>query len=229
MAIRRATMLLCWPLAGLSFTSALTFWVVVGAMLCAWPLARMLGSAARARDHRRAGLLPQSDVGAERRFHGGAAAGGLALLDRRPGDRRDRAVPPRYKPQLGLLIPVALAAGGQRRRFRRGGTHRGPAGRGQHRLARHRYLDRLLPSDEIRPFQDRIDGGGGEVLGRRMPTVFAGAAPRGGCRTLGLCHARIVRAPCRHRRRRAIPRSGALASKSAALESARFATPYAGS
>jgi len=111
-------MLLCWPLAGLSFTSALTFWVVVGAMLCAWPLARMLGwpLALLATIAAPASFLNLMS-GQNGYFTAALLAGGLALLDRRPAIAGIVLALLCYKPQLGLLIPVALAAGGQWRAF----------------------------------------------------------------------------------------------------------------
>lgn len=111
-------MMLCWPLAGLSFTSALTFWVLAGATLCAWPLARILGwpLALLATIAAPASFLNLMS-GQNGYFTAALLAGGLALLDRRPAIAGIVLALLCYKPQLGLLIPVALAAGGQWRAF----------------------------------------------------------------------------------------------------------------
>jgi Glycosyltransferase family 87 len=109
-------MLLCWPLAGLSFINALTLWVAAGALLCAWPLARSIGwkLALLAVVAAPAAFLNVFS-GQNGYFTAALIGGGLALIERRPIVAGILLGLLCYKPQFGLLLPIALAAGGYRR------------------------------------------------------------------------------------------------------------------
>jgi hypothetical protein len=111
-------MMLCWPLAGLSFASALALWVASGVLLCALPLARILG-----RTPALLALIAAPAAffnlfsGQNGYFTAALLGGGLALLARRPAAAGLVLGLLCYKPQLGLLRPIALAAGGHWRAF----------------------------------------------------------------------------------------------------------------
>lgn len=111
-------MLLCRPLAVLPYVPALMLWVVGGISLAALPLAALVGW--------RSALIAL--VGAPAAFwnlysgqtgHFTAAllGGGLLLLERRPTLAGILFGLLGCKPQLGLLLPIALACGGYRRAF----------------------------------------------------------------------------------------------------------------
>lgn len=111
-------MLLCRPLAMLPYVPALMLWVVGGISLAALPLAALVGW--------RNALIAL--VGAPAAFwnlfagqtgHFTAAllGGGLLLLERRPTIAGILFGLLGCKPQLGLLLPLALACGGYRRAF----------------------------------------------------------------------------------------------------------------
>jgi len=111
-------MLLCWPLAGLSFTNALVLWVAAGAVLCVWPLARGIGwpLAILAVIAAPASFL-NIFAGQNGYFTAALLGSGLALIERRPIVAGVLLGLLCYKPQFGLLLPLALAAGGYWRSF----------------------------------------------------------------------------------------------------------------
>jgi arabinofuranan 3-O-arabinosyltransferase len=107
-------MLLCWPLAFLSLGRALVAWNLFGIGLCAWSLSRLVGW--------RMALV--STIGAPAAFfnlvdgqNGYFSAAllvwGLTLADRRPVLAGLLLGLLCSKPQLGVLLPVALVAGRQ--------------------------------------------------------------------------------------------------------------------
>lgn len=106
-------MLLCWPLTRLSYVPALLAWVLLGAALCAWSLSRLVG-------WRMAALAtvgtPAAFWNLVSRQNGCFTAvllfWGLSLIERRPVSAGILLGTLSFKPQLGLLLPVALAAGG---------------------------------------------------------------------------------------------------------------------
>jgi arabinofuranan 3-O-arabinosyltransferase len=111
-------MVLCWPLARLSYVPALLAWVLLGAALCAWSLSRLVG-------WRMAALAtvgtPAAFWNLVSRQNGCFTAvllfWGLSLIERRPVSAGILLGTLSFKPQLGLLMPVALAAGGHWRAF----------------------------------------------------------------------------------------------------------------
>ena len=106
-------MVLCWPLAQLSYVPALLVWVLVGTALYAWSLSRLVG-------WRMAALAtvgtPAAFWNLVSRQNGYFTAvlvfWGLGLVERRPVFAGILLGTLSFKPQLGLLLPVALAAGG---------------------------------------------------------------------------------------------------------------------
>jgi hypothetical protein len=111
-------MLLTWPLAALPFLPALAAWTLLGIALAALPLARLIGwrAAVLALLGAPAAIL---DIVAGQNGHFTAAllGGGLMLLDRRPVVAGILFGALCYKPQLGLVLPIALAVSGRYRTF----------------------------------------------------------------------------------------------------------------
>jgi len=111
-------MLLTWPLAALPFLPALALWTVLGIALAALSLAGLTGwrAALLALVGAPAAIL---DIIAGQNGHFTAAlfGGALMLLDRRPVIAGILFGALCYKPQLGLVLPIALAAGGRYRTF----------------------------------------------------------------------------------------------------------------
>lgn len=111
-------LLLTLPLAPLPFPVALALWWGLGAALVAlllsrfvgWPLAAVLAIGSPA------AFIDQFS-GQNGHFTAILCAGGLLLLERRPVLAGMLLGALCYKPQLGLLLPVALAAGGYWRSF----------------------------------------------------------------------------------------------------------------
>ena len=106
-------LLLCAPLGLLSFVPALAAWMLVGAALCAWLLARLVGwpLALLATIGAPAAFL--NIASGQNGFYTAATlAGGLMLLERRPAGAGLCFGILCYKPHLAVLLPIALAAGG---------------------------------------------------------------------------------------------------------------------
>jgi hypothetical protein len=105
-------MLLCWPLAGLSYAPALCAWGSLGVVLFAWVLSRAVGweMAIVASVGTPAALinifLQQNGF-----YTAALLASGLGLVQRRPVSAGILLGMLCCKPQLGMLVPVALAAG----------------------------------------------------------------------------------------------------------------------
>jgi arabinofuranan 3-O-arabinosyltransferase len=107
-------MLLSLPLACFSFVPALALWTLIGAGLCFWVLRRLVGSRVAALMAVGApaaylNLLSGQNGG----FTAGLFAGGLMILERRPVMAGICFGCLAYKPHLGLLLPLALAASGK--------------------------------------------------------------------------------------------------------------------
>lgn len=112
-------MLLCRPLAALSYDEALLLWGALGVALFAWSLSRLVGWP----------MAAVATIGAPAAFwnllsgqNGYFTAvllvWGLMLVERRPVSAGILLGTLCYKPQLVILVPVALAAGGCWRAFR---------------------------------------------------------------------------------------------------------------
>jgi hypothetical protein len=106
-------MLLCWPLAGLSYAHALLAWGSLGLALCAWALSRLVGweMAVLASIATPAAFinvfLQQNGF-----YTAGLLACGLMLVERRPVSSGILLGLLCYKPQLSVLLCPALIAGG---------------------------------------------------------------------------------------------------------------------
>lgn len=106
-------MMLSWPLATLGFVWALVAWTAVGAAFCLLMLSRSF-------DWRWAALgtfsapaaLLNILTGQNGYFSAGLLGGGLTILERRPILAGLMFGLLSYKPHLGVLLPVALVAGG---------------------------------------------------------------------------------------------------------------------
>lgn len=107
------TLLLCWPLALLSFFHAYIVWVVVGLTLSIAALMRLVG--------REMGVValigmpaafPNILVGQSGYYTAALLAWGLMSIGRRPFVAGILFGMSCWKPQLAILIPVALIAGG---------------------------------------------------------------------------------------------------------------------
>jgi hypothetical protein len=112
------TMLLSWPLAALPYLAGLVAWTLLGIGLVAWLLSRLVGwqMAAIAAIGAPAAYL-NILAGQNGHFTAALLVGGLSLLDRRPVLAGILLGLMAYKPQMGVLLPVALAAGGRWRSF----------------------------------------------------------------------------------------------------------------
>jgi hypothetical protein len=111
-------MVLTLPLALLSFVPALILWLVAGTAICFLLLRRLVGW--RAAAVAVIGTPPAFDnllSGQNGCFTATLLAGGLMAIDRRPILAGICFGCLAYKPQLALLLPVALAAGGRWRAF----------------------------------------------------------------------------------------------------------------
>jgi hypothetical protein len=106
-------MLLSWPLARLPFIAALVLWTVVGIGFCLWALSRLMGwsIAALATIGAPAATLNLM-TGQNGYFTAGLLGTGLMVLDRRPVLAGILFGLLSFKPHLGVLLPVALIAGG---------------------------------------------------------------------------------------------------------------------
>lgn len=107
-------MLLCWPLTLLSLVPALLAWSVFGIGLCAWSLSRLVGwrMAVVATIGAPAAFFNLID-GQNGYFSAVLLVWGLTLTDRRPMLAGVLLGMLCSKPQLGILLPVALVAGRQ--------------------------------------------------------------------------------------------------------------------
>jgi hypothetical protein len=106
-------MLLSLPLAALPFLAALAVWSIGGAALCAGVLSRLVGwpLAVFAVLCTPAAFL-NLVAGQNGYFTAAIFGGGLMLLDRRPWVAGMLLGLLCYKPHIGLLLPLALLAGG---------------------------------------------------------------------------------------------------------------------
>lgn len=112
------TLLLCLPLAGLGFLAGYVLWLAAGALAGATLLARTLGW----RQAWFAALAaPAAYVnamsGQNGAFTAALAGGGVLLLESHPLVAGALFGGLCFKPQLAVLVPVALAAGGHWRAF----------------------------------------------------------------------------------------------------------------
>jgi arabinofuranan 3-O-arabinosyltransferase len=107
-------MLLCWPLTLLSLVPALLAWSEFGIGLCAWPLSRLVGwrMAVVATIGAPAAFFNLVD-GQNGYYCAALLVWGLTLADRRPVLAGLLLGLLCFKPQLGVLLPVALVAGRQ--------------------------------------------------------------------------------------------------------------------
>jgi hypothetical protein len=107
-------MLLSWPLSAFSYGPAFVIWTLLGIALCAAALAPLTGwrAAAVAMVATPAATF-DALAGQNGHFTAALFGGGLMLLDRRPVLAGILFGSLYYKPQVGLLLPVALAAGGR--------------------------------------------------------------------------------------------------------------------
>ena len=106
-------MLLSWPLGKLPFLPALIAWTAIGMAFCLWSLSRLLGwsTAAMATIGAPAAILNLM-TGQNGYFTAGLLGTGLMVLDRRPVLAGMLFGLLSFKPHLGVLLPVALIAGG---------------------------------------------------------------------------------------------------------------------
>jgi hypothetical protein len=107
-------MLLCWPLTLLSLVPALLAWSLFGIGLCAWSLSRLVGwkMAVVATIGAPAAFFNLVD-GQNGYFSAALLVWGLTQADRRPMVAGLLLGLLCSKPQLGVLLPVALVAGRQ--------------------------------------------------------------------------------------------------------------------
>lgn len=107
-------MLLTWPLAVLPFLPGLAVWTLLGIVCCAAVLSRLVGwrAAALAAIGAPAAILNLL-TGQNGHFSAALIGGGLLLLQRHPVLAGVCFGCVAYKPQLGMLLPLALAAGGR--------------------------------------------------------------------------------------------------------------------
>ncbi len=111
-------LLLTLPLAAVAFVPGFILWNVLGLGLCAMPLSRLVGwrAAAIAAIGAPASLMSMLG-GTTGRFSAALMGGGLILLDRRPVLAGVLLGLVASKPQLGVLVPFALAAAARWRTF----------------------------------------------------------------------------------------------------------------
>ncbi len=105
-------LLLCWPLAGLSYAHALLVWVCLGLALYAWSLSRLVGweMAVFATIGTPAALL-NIFIGQNGYYTSVLLASGVMLVERRPVSAGILLGMLCFKPQLGIMVAVALVAG----------------------------------------------------------------------------------------------------------------------
>lgn len=111
-------MLLTWPLAFLPFLAGLALWTLAGYTLCVSLLARYVPIRQAALIMLATPACALNIVSGQNGFYTAALlAGGILLLDKRPLLAGVLIGLLCYKPQLSILIPLALAAGGYWRSF----------------------------------------------------------------------------------------------------------------
>ena len=112
------TPLLALPLAALDFGPALALWLVGGIALCAWLLSRTLGwPMALLAGLASPAVFINAVSGQNGQFSAALMAGGVLALGNRPALAGLCFGLLCFKPQLGLLLPFVLAAGGYWRAF----------------------------------------------------------------------------------------------------------------
>jgi hypothetical protein len=106
-------MLLCRPLADLSYLDAFVLWICFGMALCAWSLSRLVDwpMAALATVGTPAAFMNLLS-GQNGYFTAALLIWGITLVDRRPVAAGILLGMLCYKPQMGILLPLALVAGG---------------------------------------------------------------------------------------------------------------------
>jgi hypothetical protein len=113
-----STMLLSWPLAALPYLPGLAVWTLLGSGLVSWLLSRLVGWQMAALAAIGAPAAYLNILGGQNgHFTAALLAGGLSLLDRRPVLAGVLLGLLAYKPQVGVLLPVALVAGSRWRSF----------------------------------------------------------------------------------------------------------------
>jgi Glycosyltransferase family 87 len=107
------TMLLCWPLASLSYVHGFFAWIGLGLALCIWSLSWLTGweLAVFASIGTPAAFI-NILLGQTGYYTAALLAWGLMLVVRRPLPAGILLAMLCCKPQLGILVAVALAAGG---------------------------------------------------------------------------------------------------------------------
>jgi Glycosyltransferase family 87 len=111
-------LLLLWPFAQLPYRAALLVWVLLGAGLFAWSLARLVGWPMAALAMIGAPAAFWNLLSGQNGYFTAALLGsGLMLIGRRPVVAGVLLGTLCYKPQFGVLLPIALAAGGYWRAF----------------------------------------------------------------------------------------------------------------
>src|SRR5215469_5034446 len=110
--------LLCWPLSSLPYVPAYFFWIFLGAALCIWSLSRLVGweMAAVAAIGTPAAFV-NIFIGQSGYYTAVLLAWGLMLVERRSVLAGILWGTLGCKPQLAILLPVALAAGQRWRTF----------------------------------------------------------------------------------------------------------------
>jgi Glycosyltransferase family 87 len=107
-------MLLSWPLALVPYGPAFVTWSLLGIVLCAAGLAVLTGwRAAMLAVVATPAAILDAIAGQNGHFTAALLGGGLVLLDRQPVLAGILFGLLSYKPQIGLLLPFALAAGGR--------------------------------------------------------------------------------------------------------------------
>jgi hypothetical protein len=219
------TMLLTLPLAWLSFVPALAVWTVAGWAACAALLSRIVGW--------RWGVMaaiaaPAAFVnvasGQNGHFSAALLCGGLIFLERRPLLAGLLFGCLCYKPQMGVMLPIALAVGGHWRAFvATGATAAALAAASLLAIGPEAWAGFFNQTILQRALMEL-----GDTLWPRMPTTFAMARMTGGGTTLAYA-AQIVSGAGAALAVALVWRSEAsMAVKAAALTTATFlATPYA--
>jgi arabinofuranan 3-O-arabinosyltransferase len=106
-------MVLSWPLAKLPFLAALFAWTVIGIGFCWWALSRVLGPSMAALASIGAPAAALNVMTGQNGFFTASLLGtGLMVLERRPAVAGIMFGLLIFKPHLGVLLPVALVAGG---------------------------------------------------------------------------------------------------------------------
>jgi alpha-1,2-mannosyltransferase len=111
-------LLLLWPLAALPYHAALMVWLVLGAALFGWALARLVGWPMAALATMAVPAAFWNLMSGQDGYITAALLGsGLTLVAWRPVGAGVLIGTLCYKPQFGILLPIALAAGGYWRTF----------------------------------------------------------------------------------------------------------------